>query len=106
MDTITGKQIIQNFGGDEKLKELGFEWIERGCNSFWAITKVYRDIHIDYAQYRCVGQLILETCLCGCIGVYFYIYDDGITKKIINNLQIRTLDELKSIVDLFNKHIA
>lgn len=109
MDTITGKQIIQNFGGDEKLKELGFEWIERGCNSFWGITKVYRDIRMngyDIVQYRCVGQLKLKTYLCGYIGVCFYINDEGITKEIIKNMQVRTLDELKSIVDLFNKHIA
>lgn len=104
MNTITGKQIIQNFGGDEKLKELGFEWIEQGCNSFWAITKVFHDTCIDGIQYRCAGQLKLDTYPCGYIGVNFYINDEGIIKEIIKSLQVRTFDELKSIVDLFNKH--
>ena len=110
---LTGKAIIEDFGGEEVLKSLGFVWKEQGCNSHWHILKTYHEKEIDpvtKCEYRgaCIGEIMLSTYLHGYIGVSFYIKDyrdyrnlSG-NKTVYQNLQVHTLEELKMLVDMFN----
>lgn len=113
-DNLTGKDIINNFGGDTMLCAMGFRFKEQGCNSHWHMTKTFHE-KINHKngyeiQGSCTGELILSTYHCGYIGLSFYIYDyrdyrNSNPKTIYQNLQVKSWSELKTMVNIFNHWI-